>query len=474
MRTLDRFELEGHELGRAYFYDKIAPRILDKTISGAELLTVLEQSASCVDKGRDIEPFIHENSSVLANITYLLPNINDDISVKQEAFQQIESIIAINKLVNTHIYREDNYVENHGGGNFHNGGDESYYQMPLQGWKMHISANNLEDYRKLLETALPEFNRYGVIYKVLDPYSFESFSSGAQAGKHITVYLNEAFDMSKFSPELRDMLQEQGPIVEGELSLGGRMFARYGRFREEPIDKLVCPYGSFSYDERGLYSPSWASVSEPNQIMSIATMYAERLNSTNDYKAYAQEMFTMNHMAPNNYLYCALEINAQDIELVEELLSDYKNNNFGSFGSAIYELEGHTYVMLHENDIDFAYVLEHQDVKYIRPDWDYKCNMYFINPEHASLAREMIGHDTTDISLAYFKDNSVAVCVDSLIKEGSWTFLQSIDFEGFGIQVTGVAYSQDHPFAIEQIRIQTQGIDLTIPSHSEQEGIEWD
>ena len=129
-------------------------------------------------------------------------------------------------------------------------------------------------------------------------------------------------------------------------------------------------------------------------------------------------------MAPNNYLYRALEINAQDIELVEELLSDYKNNNFGSFGSAIYELEGHTYVMLHENDMDFAYVLEHQDVKYIRPDWDYKCNMYFINPEHASLAREMIGHDTTDISLAYFQDNSVAVCVDSLIKEGSWIFFE--------------------------------------------------
>ena len=52
--------------------------------------------------------------------------------------------------------------------------------------------------------------------------------------------------------------------------------------------------------------------------------------------------------------------------------------------------------------------------------------------------------------------------------------MKSIDFEGFGIQVTGVAYSQDHLFAIEQNRIQTQGIDLTIPSRSEQEGIEWD
>ena len=100
--------------------------------------------------------------------------------------------------------------------------------------------------------------------------------------------------------------------------------------------------------------------------------------------------------------------------------------------------------------------------------------MYFINPEHEALARDMIGQDREDISLERFQDGSVAVCVDSLIKEGSFEFMKNIDFEGAGIQVLEVLKGQDHLFAIEQNRARAQDIDSTTPSFLDYKGLEWD
>ena len=469
---LDRLEVDDKEMERSYFYDKIAPRILGGKLSGPDLLEMLDQSINCIAMGKDIAPFVGENGNVLAKVSHLLPQFDDDPHIKQSTFHQVSNIIAINKLINEHIYEQDNYVENYICSEFHNGVRDAGYQMPLQGWKLHISATDLDDYRKLLETALPEFKKEGVMYKVVAPESFESFAEGSQAGKNITVYLSDAFDVSKFSPKLQNMLSEQSTFVEGELSLGGRMFARYGKFREHPHDQLVCPYGGSTYDERGICAPSWVGTLDPQQILSFAAICEERLNITGDYKEYAQSMFTMNSIVPNNYLYHALEINPQDMKGVHELLSTYTRPHGG--GSAIYELDGHAYVMLHENDKRFKEVLEREGIKYIRPDWDFKCNMYFINPEHESLAREMVGQDRDDVSLEHFQDGSVAVCMDSLIKEGTWDFVRNANFEGFGIQVTDVVYGQDHLFAIERNQIKAQHIDLTTPSFPEQEDFEWD
>lgn len=471
-QALDYLESSEAKAEYDYFYEKIAPHLLESSQVGAELLFLAEQSAVYVGMGKDVEPFVAENGNVLAHIGYRLPNINDEPSVKQSIFQQLQNTVAINKLLNEHIYHKDDYIETYASGNFHNGAKDLYHQMPLQGWKIHISANNLEDYQKLLETVLPEFNQQGVIYKVAAPDSFDIFTEGAQAGKHITVYLNENFDMSRFSPELQNVLGEQGMTVDGEMSLGGRMFARYGKFRERPEHELVCLFGGSTYDERGTVAPSWANALSSQQILSFPTICAEKFNMTGDYKAYVQEMFTMNSMAPNNYLYHTLEINPQDMQCATDLLSQHKS--YSSFGSAVYELHGHAYIMVHENDKSLQRALDSENMKYIRPDWDCKCTMYFINPEHETLAREMIGQDREDISLERFQDGSVAVCVDSLIKEGSFEFMKSIDFESAGIQVLEVLGGQDHLFAIEQNRARAQDIDLTTPSFPDYEGFEWD
>lgn len=473
-RKLDQLEQKGQQTERDYFYGKIVPLVLDKKMSGQDFLYALERYAACVNSGQDIEPFIKENLSVFNRIAKMLPNLSEEPAVRQECFRKAETVIAINKFLNTHIYDKDNYIESHRIGHFHNGASDAYYQMPLQGWKMHISAASLEDYRQLLEVALPEFNKQGVIYKVIAPESFDLFANGGQAGKNITVYLNEAFDFSKFSPELQNMLQEQGPPVAGELNLGGRMFARYGRFRETPSDRLVCSHGGSSYDERGACAPPWVNALSPTQILSYAANCGERLDLTGDYKAYAQEMFTMNNIAGHNYLYQALEINPQDVDVITELLEDYKNEHCESYGSAIYELAGSTYIMLHENDKDFATKLVSKEINFIRPDWDFKCNMYFINPAYESLAREMIGSDDKDMSLICFQDGTVALCVDALIKEGSWDFCKRIDFERFGIPVDYILCGQDNFFAIEQNKLETQHIDLTIPSAPNMDGIDWD
>ena len=95
VQSLNDLELDDRKVEYDYFYDKMAPRLLESQLDGVDLLYLLEQGAGCVGMGKDIEPFVGENGSVLANMGYRLPDINDDPSVKQSTFQQLKDTVAI-------------------------------------------------------------------------------------------------------------------------------------------------------------------------------------------------------------------------------------------------------------------------------------------------------------------------------------------------------------------------------------------
>ncbi len=127
--------------------------------------------------------------------------------------------------------------------------------LPAAGWKLHISAKNLADYISLMEILLPWMKANNILFKVVRPSTWASFTEGVQAGKFITVYLNSAHQLMNIPSEIKSILMEENNItVPGELHLGGRIYARYGAFKGKTIPDQ---FGNPVADIRGIAHPAW-------------------------------------------------------------------------------------------------------------------------------------------------------------------------------------------------------------------------
>lgn len=148
-----------------------------------------------------------------------------------------------------------------------------------QGWKLHISAVPTSCVRALDLVAaivMPRGLRWKVTQSV--PRLVELCSPPTpftQAGKFITVYVEEREDVAELAAEL-DMATGfyQGPVVPSDhrYRRGSNIYLRYGSFEsnssyardsQTQVDLLIAPNGSTSSDERapGRAFPEW--ISEP-------------------------------------------------------------------------------------------------------------------------------------------------------------------------------------------------------------------
>lgn len=130
--------------------------------------------------------------------------------------------------------------------------------LPYEGWKLHITANSFPDYQELLGRLVPFLKSKGLFFKVVRPSQYAHFAdlSNLQAGKFVTIYLNNSHEFMGLSEELQGLLGGSfGIPVAGELHLGGRIYARYGSFKGKTIYN---PYtGRQELDERGKVCPPW-------------------------------------------------------------------------------------------------------------------------------------------------------------------------------------------------------------------------
>lgn len=131
-------------------------------------------------------------------------------------------------------------------------------QLPYEGWKLHITAASYPDYEELLGKLVPFLKQKGLFFKVVRPSQYAHFAdlSNMQAGKFVTIYLNNSHEFMGLSEELQGLLGGSfGIPVAGELHLGGRIYARYGAFKGKTIYN---PYtGQQVVDERGKVCPDW-------------------------------------------------------------------------------------------------------------------------------------------------------------------------------------------------------------------------
>ena len=113
-------------------------------------------------------------------------------------------------------------------------------ELPDQGVKLHVTADDSKDYLNLLDRMVPLLEKYDMTYKVVNPMKSEAWLQkdiGIQSGKMITIYPTDNTNINFFSdPDVKMILSEETKMnIANEKSLGGRLFGRFGGVTETTI-----------------------------------------------------------------------------------------------------------------------------------------------------------------------------------------------------------------------------------------------
>jgi hypothetical protein len=264
--------------------------------------------------------------------------------------------------------------------------------MPMQGWKFHISASSLADYERLCEVAIPEFTKAGVAFKVVRPDKFQHQMDSAQIGKAITIYPTENFDIKIFSPKLRSMLLDsRGVDPVGDKNIAGRIYARYGRFMPSNTQShhITDAYGNVSLDPKAhrKSEPDFLTKSSSEDILSFYSKSKEKYLLSNDFKTYLQEKKTMLECDGKNHCYICMEVKPMDYPKIQGILSD-RNNSDGELNSKytlslLTKVDNKDCLMIHKSEFgDILSALSEKSINFNRCDWDIR-NNYYIIPDKA-------------------------------------------------------------------------------------------
>lgn len=413
----------------AYFCDQIAPYYMEGP--GRKDLSLeykeMEYFARAVESGKDVRSLLGMDYRNIGSYLSQMPDLHYQVSQQpvQHAFMRTdaERISHINEMIDKYVLHVGERQQGLQNNTFCQTANVVHTQLPTQGWKFHISANDLADYEKLLETMLPEFDSLGVAYKVTKPSELDRLNSGSQMGKVITIYPTPAFDINRFSPELRNLLGEDGIQPVGDAQISGRIYARYGKFRGENTHDLSAPDGKIVPDPRhSAICPDFVRERDADSILGFYSACAQRYNETGDYKRYLQEAATMTMTDGRSNAYMTIELkDGYENQIASITSRDPQGLSF------VYDIGGSSYALIH-NDYVHQFVdnmvQNGLNSEYFRPDWDKRFNVYTVHPNDINKAVGMInayneGHDIQNgapaMSCYYLDNGSLAIQVDTTI-----------------------------------------------------------
>ena len=263
-------------------------------------------------------------------------------------------------------------------------------KIPLQGWKIHVSVNDLQDYEKVLTKLLPRLEEQGIQYKVINPQFLERQLSSNQQGKAITIYptpgcdLNKLFSANPLSPT-HQLLNQQAVAINNEIQLMGRVFARYGALRGVTSD-LLSPDGIRIGDTRWQSAaPSFVEV-QPS-VSAISNFYSAaslRYGQTRNHKDYVEEMLLGTHTYgcsqnpdwdSRRHNFITIQLNHEDYDKIKNIVE--AQHGF----SCMFKMQGAEYGIIHNDDAQSIFqALTEQGIPYNRPGWDISYNISVIEP----------------------------------------------------------------------------------------------
>jgi hypothetical protein len=406
-----------------YFLDQVAPYYLyGKSKDRPEMMYKdMEYMARAVAQNRDVSSILGIDFRTISSTVHSLPLLQQQsqaIQYKQKTDAEI--IDHINKLIDKYVVHVGETVTGKSNNIFSQSAHIDLETMPVQGWKFHISATDLQDYEKLMEKLCPEFDALGIDFKVVRPEVLDHQTNSQQIGKAITIYPSPSFDLNRLSPELRAMLEQESLHPIGDAQIQGRIHARYGKFRGGANKFLIAPDGKMTLDlKHQQTAPEFVKENSADQIFSFYDNCNRRYSETNDAKMYLQEMTTMTqgNVGFNAFVTLCMD-DPSEWKLYQSLRMDPNGNSF------VYNLNGQQYTLLHAEYADQVMAdLDSHGIGYTRPDWDQRYNVYAVHPAHTSQMISVIdsfnelstNKNSPHMSMIKINDDMIGVEVDTTL-----------------------------------------------------------
>lgn len=263
--------------------------------------------------------------------------------------------------------------------------------IPLQGWKLHVSVRDLEDYEQVLNKLLPKLEANRIQYKVTNPQFLNQQLHSNQIGKAITIYPTPGCDLSKVFPQTalsstHRLMQQYAPEPLAEEHISGRIYARYGTLRG--LDKkLLNPEGFFISETRHQESAPRFITVKPT-LEGITEFYSEaalRYGRTRNHKDYVEEMMLGTHTwecehTPDwdsrRHNFMIIQFPHESYDAIKSVVESQRDGF-----SCMFKMHGAEYGIIHNNDAQKIFQkLTEQNIPYHRPDWDIAYNISVIEP----------------------------------------------------------------------------------------------
>ena len=171
--------------------------------------------------------------------------------------------------------------------------------MPIQGWKLHVGADNIIDYYRLYKLVNEDIRNDLFNYKIkfVNPKYFktEKFDEKGSPiniyGADLTIYLDNKNDFQNISNNLKAYFNEsQTRTKYSDKETGSKVTYRYGRYIGGDFKDYIIDYnGNLASDSRNYYRPNFIADNSLNKILNINNIRDKKLEITKDFCQYAQE-----------------------------------------------------------------------------------------------------------------------------------------------------------------------------------------
>ena len=345
---------------------------------------------------------------------------------------------------------KDNGVANN---YFVQSGNTKISKMPMQGFKLHISADNMEQLFDIYSVVIPELQEKGVFYKMIHPELLDEMNTSQQIGKVVTIYMNSDA-LNEISEDARkimfDRLTETKPV--GDTQLSGATFVRFGRFTGSAQGSFITnPDGSVEYDPKTYRKSHSSFINEKDltfdNVINFYKNIQEELSETKDLKSYYQSYYTMAKSDGKNYAYMTFEMDKKKADVINVILNcknigskpdekhfssalQPKNDSIDQYGLSFVvdhpTFENKSLVFIHQSTIpklniikDMAKQRNLEEIDFFRPKWDMKQNFYTINKSNFENISGLIRYQEANsgnqklMSMVKFDDGNYGVRVDA-------------------------------------------------------------
>ena len=324
---------------------------------------------------------------------------NETIQMRQQLLSALSKDNVVDNAIKEHMYNELRLNRQ-----FITNNQEVFFQakdtaekLGLQGWKLHVAADNVLDYYRLYRSIKEDMdNGVEVSLKFINPYKFYTDEQKNQYeqlngrtpnlyGKELTIYLGQNANIDNFSEKTYKLLYEVSQRhAPNDKIVAPRITARYGQFNPIQSNIIYKPDGNITNDTRyGNYKPDFIKEETLTDILSVSKQNKNILEQTGDFEAYLQNAILGTISQPSDsYLYTTIIVDKNNLKNLQSQLGY-------SFTTATGQTAPICYINVDNYAVAYTFIQNKKDFENIKKEVMQNLPVYSTEQQHKTLRQNL-------------------------------------------------------------------------------------